>query len=255
MRSLRSTYRRPSGRSRGEHSLPLKLLDAFRGLFEGTKYAHRKSNLGDYVASFLYEDLIELARSAKLADRVRTARAAVNVANVAVGKPARRGDGTFGEVVPGVATIVVPKFVVPRGRIASIEIGVETKILAKAMIKQIDRVIGDLQRQSAQFKTSNSRAICVGIVGVNYAENYLSFEGSREFPTDGRKYKHPIQEAPDAEERLLRLARPAFDEFLVLGFRATNSPPYPFEWKDASETQVEYSAALARISREYETRF
>lgn len=235
--------------------MPSKMLDAFKGLFEGTKYEHRKSNLGDYVASFLYEDLFELARSAKLTARVRNAQAAVNVANVTVGKPARRGDGTFGEVVPGVATVVVPNFAVSRGRIASIEIGAETKILAKAMIKQIDRVIGDLQRQAGQFKTSNPRAICVAIVGVNHAPQYLSFEGSREFSTDGRRYKHPAQEASDAQERLLRMARPSFDEFLVLRFCATNSPPYPFEWIDASETQIEYSAALARISREYEARF
>lgn len=232
-----------------------RLLDAFRGLFERTKYEHRKSNLGDYVASFLYEDLLEIERSPKFAERVRSGRAAVNTANITVGRNARRGDGTFGEVVPDVATVTLPGFLVPRGRIASIEIGTETKILAKAMIKQIDRVIGDLQRQVEQFKRSNPRAICLGVVGVNSAAQYLSFEGTREFPTDGKKYKHPIQEAADAEQRLNRLVRPVFDELVLLRFRVTNQPPYPFEWMNEAETKIEYAAALVRVAREYEARF
>lgn len=232
-----------------------RLLDAFRSLFDGVRYEHRKSNLGDFVASFLYEDLLDLGRSPRLVERVRSGLAAVNSANVTVGRPARRGDGTFGEVVPGVATVFVADFAVPRGRIAAVEIGAETKILAKAMIKQIDRVVNDLNRQVAHFKSSNPQAICVAIVGVNHAPQYVSFEGEREFPTDGRKHKHPIQEAAQAERRLLDLARPAFDEFLLLRFQATNMPPYPFSWIDENEIQVEYAAALARISREYQSRF
>lgn len=235
--------------------MTFRLLDAFRGLFDGTKYEHRRSNLGDYVASFLYEDLFALGRSPKLLERVNAARAVVNVANLTVGRQARRGDGTFGDAVPGVAALVVPDFLVRRGRIASIEIGAETKILAKAMIKQIDRVINDLTTQVTHFRSSNARAICVALVGINRAPQYLSFEGQREFPTDGKKYKHPIQEAEDAEDRLVRRALPAFDEFVLLRFRATNMPPYPFEWVNEGETLVQYAAALARISREYEVRF
>lgn len=232
-----------------------RLLDAFRGLFDGTKYEHRKSNLGDYVASFLYEDLFALGWSPKLVERIRCGRAVVNTANLTVGRHARRGDGTFGDAVPGVASVVLPNFLVQRGRIASIDIGAETKILAKAMIKQIDRVINDLTGQVRHFRTSNPRAICVALVGVNRAPQYSSFEGQREFPTDGKTYKHPIQEADDAEDRLVRRALLAFDEFIFLRFRAANVPPYPFEWVNAEETAVEYAAALARISREYEVRF
>lgn len=110
----------------------LQLLNAFRGLFESVKYEHRRCHLGDHVASFLYEDLLSLDRSDKLRQRVDTGRAAVNAANVTVGRAARRGDGTFGEVVPGLGTVTIPGFLVPRARIASIEIGSETKILAKA---------------------------------------------------------------------------------------------------------------------------
>lgn len=232
-----------------------KLLSAFRELFHGNKYEHRKPNLGDHVASFLYEDLLDLGRSAKLVARVQEARVAVNPANVAVGKQARRGDGTFGEVVPDVAAIAVPGFLVPRARIASIEIGAETKILAKAMIKQIDRVSGDMLRQVEQFRKNNPRSICVGIVGINRASQYLSFEGEREFATDGKKHKHPIQEATEAESRLNRDVRSAFDEFIVLRFGATNQPPFPFLWQDEAETRVQYAASLVRISAEYQNRF
>lgn len=231
------------------------LLDAFRGLFDGVKYEHRRSTLGDHVASFLFEDLVGIGRSAKLVERVRSGLAVVNAANVTVGRKARRGDGTFGDLVPGVCAAVVPGYVVQRGRIAAVDIGAETKILAKAMIKQIDRVISDLQRQAEHFRGTNPRALCVGIVGINRAEQYVSFEGTRRFKTDGRKHKHPAQEAVEAESRLLERARGAFDEFLVLRFRATNSRPYPFEWVDHAETEIEYGAALVRLSREYDSRF
>ncbi len=231
------------------------LLDAFSCLFDGVKYKHRSSNLGDHVASFLYEDIVTLNRSAKLVSRVKAGLAVVNAANVTVGKPARRGDGTFGESVPNLVTVVVEGFLVPRGRIASVEVGAETKILAKAMVKQIDRVISDLRRQVEHFKESNPKAICVGLVGVNHADEYVSFEGLRRFKTDGKKHKHPVQEAMDAEIRLIARAQPAFDELVFLRFRATNIKPYPFSWVDEAETQAEYGAALARISREYESRF
>lgn len=235
--------------------MEFRLLSAFRGLFDGVKYEHRRSHLGDYVATFLYEDLYALGRSAKLTKRVEAGNAVVNVENVAVGRTARRGDGTFGEVVPSVAAVVVPGFAVPRGRIAAVEIGAETKILAKAMIKQIDRVVNDLKAQVVHFRASNPRAICAAIVGVNHAGRYVSFEGRRKFPTDGQTYKHPIQEAAAAIDRLSKLASPSFDEFVILKYKASNTRPYQFEWLDEAETAAQYSAALTRISREYETRF
>lgn len=145
--------------------------------------------------------------------------------------------------------------VVPRGPIAYVQIGVETKILAKAMIKQIDRVISDLSRQAEHFRASSPRSICVAVVGVNEAERYVSFEGRRRFPTDGGVYKHPIQESADARDRLNQKARSSFDEFIMLRFRATNVRPYPFEWADEKATHLEYAAALSRICAEYESRF
>ena len=231
-----------------------RLLEAFASLFQGKRYLHRKSNLGDFVAVHLYEDLFALNRSPKFVSRVTQGVAGVNTQNLAVGKPARRGDGTFGELIPGLAATVVPNFLVPRGKIASIEIGAESKILAKAMIKQIDRVINDLNTQVEHFRESNRHAICVAIVGVNQSELYRSFEGSRHFTTDGRRYKHPVQEYADAVERLNQRSRPNFDEFILLPFKATNMKPFPFDWINRSKTETEYAASLVRISRAYEER-
>jgi hypothetical protein len=95
----------------------------------------------------------------------------------------------------------------------------------------------------------------VGIVGVNFSERYTSYEGDRAFPTDGSKYKHPIQESAVAIPRLEHRAAPSFDEFLVLKFSATNTPPHPFRWVDEKQTTLEYSALLTRLSREYDRRF
>ncbi len=66
---------------------------------------------------------------------------------------------------------------------------------------------------------------------------------------------HPVQEAAEAERRLRADALPAFDEFVVLRYRATNEDPFPFEWVDYDATRQDYAAALARISREYQHRF
>lgn len=233
----------------------MRLLETFRGVFEGKQYLHRKSNLGDLVAVEFYEDLANLAKSTKLAQRTAAHDRVVNLKNVAVGKKARRGDGTLGERVPSAVARLEEGYIVARGPTANIEIGAETKILAKAMIKQIDRVISDLRRQVEMFKQQGGNPICIGIVGINFSDRYTSFEGTREFRTDGKEYKHPIQEAAEAENRLRTHAAPAFDEFLILRFRATNEEPYPFAWQDFEALRLEYSALLTRVSREYDKRF
>jgi hypothetical protein len=233
----------------------MRLLETFRQLFDGTKYLHRKSNLGDLVAVQFYEDLVTLGKSTKLSQRVAAHDRVINLRNITVGKTARRGDGTLGELVPTAAAIVEKDFIVARGPTANIEVGVEAKILAKAMIKQIDRVIGDLQRQVQMFKKHGGNPICVAFVGVNCSTTYTSYEGRRRFPTDGKKYKHPIQEAADAEIRLRTDALPVFDEFLILKFTATNVRPYQFSWVDYGALSLEYNALLTRVSREYDVRF
>ncbi len=159
----------------------------------------------------------------------------------------------FGEALPGSTPIPQLGLNVALGPTANIQIGVEVKILAKAMIKQIDRVIGDLSRQSAKFKIANPSAITIGIVGVNHANTYTSYEGDRAYPVKGREA--PALEAPRAIERLNNEARPDFDEFLILPFEATNAPPYPFTWSNLTATQHELNAALLRTLRRYEAQF
>jgi hypothetical protein len=123
------------------------------------------------------------------------------------------------------------------------------------MIKQIDRVIGDLTKQVTHFRRAGGNPISVGIVGINCANHYISFEKDRTYPTDGKIYQHPIQEAAEAERRLLDQAAGAFDEFIVLRFRATNELSFAFAWVDEVRTNLDYGAALTRILRRYEDRF
>lgn len=232
-----------------------QLLDTFTGLFQGQAYLHRNSNLGDSVAMRLYEDLHELGRSRKLVHRVDTGLSIINTQNTRRGVKARRGDGSFGEIVPNEAPIKDKGFAVCRGPIATIEIGIEIKILMKAMIKQIDRVISDLKRQAEHFRSRGGNPVCVGVVGINRAPYTRTYEGTRSFKTDGSgSYRHPIDEADKAERRLLQLAAPSFDEFIILRFEATNEEPYTFAWSNERSTLLDYGAALARISQQYEAR-
>jgi hypothetical protein len=84
------------------------------------------------------------------------------------------------------------------GPIATLEIAVEVKILAKAMIQQIDGVINDLRNQVAQFRRGGGQPVCVGIVGINGAAHPVSYEGDRPYPTAGKGgVLHPLQEAPE----------------------------------------------------------
>jgi len=186
---------------------------------------------------------------------VDTGFSVLNTENKRLGIKARRGDGSFGEIVPKEVPIKDKGFVVCRGSIATIEIGVEVKILMKAMIKQIDRVVSDLKGQVTHFKSRGGNPICVGVVGINRADHCTTYERDRSFPTDGKEYKHPIAEADAAEERLIRLAAPSFDEFLVLRFEATNEAPFAFKWTNSQSTSRDYGAILARISQQYEARF
>jgi hypothetical protein len=92
------------------------------------------------VAMHLFEDLIAVGRSPKLIDAaINRKERVLNAQNKRRGISARRGDGTFGEIIPGETAVDDAGYLVARGPIATVEIGVEVKILAKAMIKQIDR--------------------------------------------------------------------------------------------------------------------
>jgi hypothetical protein len=238
-----------------------RLLSEFRRVFEGKKYRHRSSTQGDLVALHLFEDLYSLGRSKKLVQAIEMGQRVVNRQNKSQGIKARRGDAIFGEIIPGQTPISEKGFTVRRGPLATIEIGSEVKVLAKAMIKQIDRVIGDLRKQVLEFRRgAGKRPICVAVVGVNSAPYTIGYEGRRSFKTTGTgKYRNPFQESHEAEARLLREAAPEFDQFILLRYRATNDPkgipPFPFEWVDHDETVRDYATCLTRISIEYDERF
>jgi hypothetical protein len=86
--------------------LEYQLLTEFRRLFEGKIYKHRDSSQGDRVAIHLYEDLITINRSPKLIEAVTVRQDRVlNLANKRHGIAARRGDATFGELIPGESAI------------------------------------------------------------------------------------------------------------------------------------------------------
>jgi hypothetical protein len=235
--------------------VPQLLLRRFRELFDGQKYIHRNSTLGDSVAQCLIEDLFTLARSQRLVERVIAGTRVVNTQNLRRGIASRRGDGTFGELIPGAQPVRDVGFKVARGPVATIEIGTEVKILAKAMIKQIDRVMGDLIKQVEHFRRGNDLPICVAIVGINHADYCCSYERDRVWATDGKKHKHPVQEAADAESRIVAQVSPHYDELLILRYKATNVEPYPFQWVSQKDTRLDYAAILTRISRQYDQRF
>lgn len=231
-----------------------RLLREFRDVFQGQAYLHRRSNTGDFLARAFYEDLYDLGRSKRLVERVESRLSVVNAKNARQGIEARRGDGSFGEIVPNAQPAAEAGYRVGRGPIATIEIGIEVKILMKAMIKQIDRVCSDLRGQADHFRSKGGQPIVVGVAAVNEALFATSYEGSRAFRTDGRKHKHPKDEAAEAIRRLAVHAAPMFDEFLVLRFVATNEAPFNFAWANESETNLDFGAVLARISQAYERR-
>lgn len=229
--------------------MPYKLLTAFADLFDGKIFRHRVATQGDYVAIQFYEDLYQLYRSQRYVSRVNNGIAVVNVSNTRRGVVARRGDGSFGEILPHESPVSEPGFVVKRGPIATIEIGIEVKIISKAMIRQVGRNISDLKDQVQHFKRKGGKPITIGLVGINHAPFYVSYEGDKKWATTGKgKYKHPYQEAAETERRLLQEAAPHFDEFLILHFVATNDPPYAFQWINQAATQaatVQFLFALA----------
>lgn len=245
------------------------MLDAFESLFAGKPYLHRDSSRNDYICVQLFEDLLALGKSQKLVDRIRLRQRVVNTANKAHGVKARRGDGTFGELVPGESTRIDDGYDVARGIIATIEIGAECKILNKAMIKQIDRVKKSLRDQAMEFrKGTGSRPITVAVVGVNHAAYTVGYEGSQIWRTGwvertnaatGQKkrqyHKHPAEEADEAIRRLNEEVRPHYDEMIILRYKATNETPFPFEWVDMQGVIRDYGALLTKVSREYEQRF
>ncbi len=221
-----------------------QLLSAFERVFAGQVYRHRVSTTGDTIAGYLYEDLVALGQSAKLRERVKKNEVAGNAGNQIKGKKGRRGDGTFGRIVPGSSLTTAGNLTVPRGLVAHLEIGTEVKIGATKLVAQVDRVINDLRNQARIFRTMNQNAITVGIVGVNYADSYLGWEKDRSFVAK----VPPSREAGEFANRIERSVDADYDELIILRFEATNMGPYNFQWLNKTETERLYGSALVRIS-------
>jgi hypothetical protein len=124
------------------------------------------------------------------------------------------------------------------------------KIIAKSQQKQIDRVISDLENFALRMKSLNDRAINMALVGVNHESDYVGHEGDRSF-----RHRLGEREPIATMERLRAHLIDRYDELLVLPFRATNQPPYPFAWTDARAAALDYGAALTRLGDLYERRF
>jgi hypothetical protein len=199
----------------------------------------------------VYEDLVDLGQSQKFLHRVEMKEVAVNTGNQIKGQRGRRGDGTFGRVVPGQLLSGEAGFKVLRGHVANLEIGTEVKIGATKLIAQVDRVINDLAKQSDIFIRHNTKALKLAVVGVNSASTYTGHEGERQY----KAKTAPEREASEFANRIDRHVAPLYDELLILNFRATNNPPYEFDWVDLIETQQLYGSILVRLSARYEQRF
>ena len=139
---------------------------------------------------------------------------------------------------------------VPEGPVAEPRIGCEVKIIAKSQQKQIDRVISDLENFALRMKSLNDRAINVALVGVNQESDYVGHEGDRPF-----KHRLREQEPTSTMTRLHAHLLDRYDELLLLPFRVTNQPPYPFAWANANRAELDYGAALTRLGDLYERRF
>jgi hypothetical protein len=235
----------------------VRLLSAFEALFAGHAYLHRDSSLGDSIAVEVYEDLYELARSPKLVASVDATMRGLGPRNKAVTlQRMRRGDGTLGELVdPGHARRFTG-YALARGTVATIDCGVEVKILNKAMIKQIDRVVGDLTKQVRNWKDVSANVVSIALVGINHADYTIGYEGARAYRTEGKDHKHPLQEAPAAERHIVERVVNAgtYDEVVVLRYKAKNEEPFTFEWVNYEATRQAYRAALIRLSNKIESR-
>ncbi len=241
--------------------MQFRMLDAFRALFEGKRYLHRSSGQGDRISRELYEDLYNIKRSAKFNNSVDQEIRGLNLRNIRQGVSARRGDGTFGALIPGQPVVRQKNAAVPCGRVATLDIGIEVKILNKAMIKQINDRIAGLQGQAEYFSRGRDQRrrgnpITVAVIGLNCAKYTIGYEGSRSYRTDGTgDQPHPSQEVDEVARRLDAEVRPHFDEMIVLRYKATNDAPYAFQSADENETRAGYGASLVRIALEFDSRF
>ena len=231
------------------------LLRQFEETFRGHAYRHRVSTVGDALASTFYEDLleycVETGDGGAYAERVQSGAVVLNTLNRVTGRRGRRADGTLGARVPSEIAEWMPERRVARAPVATLQIGIEFKILATKLTAQMDRVATDLRNQAEELTQINPEAITMAFVGVNHAHAYEGYEGTRTF----RAKRAPAAEAEAACQFIYGRVRASYDELLVLRFSATNIEPFPFDWVDAAVTRREYSAAVLRAGELYRRRF
>lgn len=227
-----------------------RLLEIFRLTFQGVTYKHRNSTVGNKIVRELFEDLVKHVVSRALVSDVLEGRCVASRSGGVQGRLIRRNDSIFGRPPAGAQSKKADAgYSVMEGLVAEPRIGCEVKILAKAQLKQIDRVISDLDNFSLRMKRMNEKCINVALVGVNHESDYVGYEG-------GRTFKHPLgtSEAKTVVGRLSVL-RESYDELLVFGFKATNQSPFPFKWLEERRTELDYGASLTRVGERYQERF
>jgi hypothetical protein len=231
------------------------LLGAFERTFKGQPYLHRVSTTGDRLAAYLYEDLYsycaESTSGGSYVRRLDAADIVLNTLNRVTGRRSRRADGTLGARVPSEAPDRLKERHVAQAPVATLQIGIEFKIVATKMTAQMDRVATDLRNQAHEFAQLNSKAIKVAIVGVNHANEYEGHEGERTY----RARRAPAAEAAQVIQFVVGRVEKEFDELILLRYAATNIAPYPFNWVDGAATRRDYSAAILRIADLYQQRF
>lgn len=229
-----------------------RLLERFKNTFLGTRYDHRNSSLGNTIGRELFEDLLLHSGSDAYVSHARHGRTVVNRGGkIHTPRAIRRNDSILGRPPAGVTgTPPPPGSSVLEGPVAEPRVGCEVKILAKSQLKQIGRVISDLERFVDRMKSLNPRCINVALVGVNYESDYVGWEGDRPY-----RHKLTSKEPEIVSARLAEALLRLYDELLIVRFRATNQPSYPFSWVYPKQVGLDYGAALTRLGELYQARF
>src|SRR5436190_3815001 len=196
-----------------------RLLERFRKTFWDTRYDHRNSSLGNIIGRELFEDLVSHSGSVAYVDHVQRGRTVVNRGGkIHTPRTIRLNDSILGRPPAGFTlTPPPPGFSVFEGPVAEPRVGCELKILAKSQLKQIGRVISDLERFADRMKLLNQRCINVAVVGVNYESDYVGWEGERPY-----RHKLSANEPEIVSARLAEALLHRYDELLIFRFRATN---------------------------------
>lgn len=236
--------------------MPQKLLDAFQHVFQGQFVSAPEFEQGGPDCLVSYEDLYDLNQSPVYHTGIQQGSLVYNRGNRVVGPiiggvRVRRGDGLFGQAVPGQPLVPEPGFAVQRGHVANIRIGIEIKIVSTAMARQFDRVMTGIIDQHSVFKRVSDDCITVVMVAVNHAVEYESYEGDRVFRAT------PIDEAAKTMRRFAHELASVnlYDEVLLVAFAASNIAPFPFAWTNWQATYAAYNASLVRLGNAYESRF